>query len=157
MKQTLTITTASERQSIAFGKKVAKVLSVGMVVALHGTLGSGKTTLTKGLVAGLFGEHAVAVKSPSFALVNQYDGPFPVYHIDCYRLGEESDFDDLGIDDYLFSEGVTIVEWPERIENYLPAERVDIAIDYVSEKERSFTVRSSVKNVMNRLQEIVHV
>ncbi len=156
MKRKIVIETTSAIQSIALGKKIASCLSAGMVVSLQGPLGSGKTTFTKGLVEGLFKTKKVTVKSPSFALVNQYDGPFPIYHIDCYRLNEGTDFDDIGIDDFLFSEGVAIIEWPERIREYLPKDTIAITIDHTGEKSRLFAIHSHNTVFMDKIRKVFH-
>ncbi len=86
--------------------------SVGEVIALHGNLGSGKTVLTKGFAKGLGYEGDV--NSPSYALVNEYRGPIPIFHVDLYRLDENADWEEIGLDYYTSQAGLCIVEWPER-------------------------------------------
>jgi len=143
----LTIQTFSEKETIKLGKKIAHSIPVPHVIALYGTLGSGKTTLTKGLVAGFFPRKKITVKSPSFALVNQYQGTFPIFHIDCYRLDDESEFVDIGIDEFLYSHGVTIIEWPDKIQNLLPEDVLHIMIKADSETERLFCFDAPLKTV----------
>ena len=136
-KKSLLLHTKSEQETIALGKRIAQCISNPQVIALHGTLGSGKTTLTKGLVAGFFPRRKIVVKSPSFALVNQYQGTYTINHIDCYRLDDEGEFIDIGIDEFLYSSGITIIEWPEKIKKLLPKEALHIRIKASSETERS--------------------
>ena len=88
------------------------------MVAFYGELGAGKTTIIKGIAAGL--GVADVVKSPSFVIVTEYAGRLPVYHVDLYRLNENSDFDSIGLDSYLEGKGVCLIEWAERAEEILP-------------------------------------
>lgn len=92
----------------------------GAVVCLHGDLGSGKTTIVKGIAKGFGGLREDEVNSPTFVYLNIYDGEKPVYHFDLYRLNDPEDFFHLGFDDYLFSEGVCCIEWADRIKGFLP-------------------------------------
>ena len=124
----------------ALGVKIANAFKPGDIIALYGDLGSGKTTFTRGLVRGISPSKNLKVKSPSFAIVNQYDGDFKIYHIDCYRLENIEDFEDIGIDEFLFSDAITIIEWPERIEELLPKDIIKIRIETISENERKIEV-----------------
>lgn len=134
------ILTYSEKETLQLGKKIARCVDAPCVIALHGDLGSGKTTLTKGIVAGLFPRTKITVKSPSFALVNQYQGSYPVYHIDCYRLDGAADCAEIGIDEFLYGHGIAIIEWPEKIASLLPAETMHIHITAPEETTRSFSL-----------------
>jgi len=109
-------------------------------VALRGPLGSGKTTLTKGLAVGLGVEESRWVTSPTFVLVHEYPGRLPVYHIDAYRLKGPADAEALGTDELLFGDGVAIIEWAEKILGALPEERLDVAMEIVGENERALTL-----------------
>ena len=152
MKKMIVVTKNYE-ETIKLGKKIAKCLSVGAVLALNGALGSGKTTFTKGLVEGLFKNSDVKVKSPSFAIVNQYDGSFTVFHIDCYRLEGEIDLTEIGIDEFMFSEGITVIEWAERMQALLPADVINIDISYEEEESgRKFEFFSDNKSFMKILR-----
>ena len=142
----------SAEETMFFGKHIAPILKQGMVLALEGPLGSGKTTLTKGIVHGLFRTKKIKVTSPSFALINQYDGVFPVYHIDCYRLDRIEDYENIGIDECLFSNGISIVEWSKKIKTLLPDESIFIAISHRGENKRKFIIRSGDRVFMRTLQ-----
>jgi tRNA threonylcarbamoyladenosine biosynthesis protein TsaE len=95
--------------------QLGKSLSTPAVILLCGSLGMGKTTLARGLSAGLGVTDPAAVHSPSFTIVNVYQGRCPVYHVDLYRLGGERDLASVGLEEFLGSDGVTIVEWGERL------------------------------------------
>jgi tRNA threonylcarbamoyladenosine biosynthesis protein TsaE len=132
----MTVTTRSRDETIALGRRLGGLLGAGDVVALRGPLGSGKTTLTKGLAEGLSVPEPRWVTSPTFVLVHQYEGRVPVYHVDAYRLRGAADAEALGMEEMLFGDGATIIEWAERIEGALPAERLDIALEVAGEEER---------------------
>jgi tRNA threonylcarbamoyladenosine biosynthesis protein TsaE len=103
-------------------------LQPGDVVALHGDLGVGKTCFVQGLVQEGAKLNA-PVASPTYTLIQEYDGPLPIYHIDLYRLAEAASVWSLGIDEYLFGDGVTVIEWPERAEGVLPDDAWHIQIE----------------------------
>lgn len=107
-------------ETIAAGRKWADALQAGEVLALAGDLGAGKTQFVKGLVAGLGG--TVAVTSPTFTLIHEHtSGRLPVYHFDFYRLENRADALRLGIDDYFFGDGVSVVEWADRFPDLIPS------------------------------------
>ena len=99
----------------------------GDVVLLTGDLGAGKTTLTQGILHGL-GSNEFA-RSPTFVLVNEYDARIPLYHMDFYRLGSFEDIDGLGLDDYLFGDGICVIEWADKADGYFPADHLSVSID----------------------------
>ncbi len=126
---------------MALGRRLGELLGPGDVLALRGPLGSGKTTLTKGLAEGLGVEEPRWVTSPTFVLVHQYEGRVPVYHIDAYRLRSAADAEALGMEEMFFGDGVTVIEWAERIEAALPPERLDIALDIAGEEKREIALK----------------
>lgn len=138
---------ASESETIALGEQFAKEeLHSGDVVALRGELGAGKTQFAKG-IARAFGIAQADVASPTYALLNEYPAAFTdgshglLYHLDCYRFEREDELLELGIEDYLYpTDAVTVIEWPERIEKYLPPERIEVAIEYVADTKRTITI-----------------
>ena len=109
-----------------FGIKLGKLLKPGDVVCLNGDLGAGKTTLTKSIGLGLDVEDYIT--SPTFALINEYEGRMPVYHFDVYRLENVDELYDLGFDEYFYGRGVSIIEWAEKIEKFLPETRIVLDI-----------------------------
>lgn len=110
-----TLTSESSVETERIGEKLARKLPVPGVVLLRGELGTGKTTLTRGFARGLGLEDPSLVNSPSFTLVNIYQGDCPIYHVDLYRLCGERDLYSIGLDDFLGRDGVTVVEWSERL------------------------------------------
>lgn len=105
-----------------FAARLAERLQPGDFLALEGDLGAGKTTFTQGLARGL-GVRQV-VNSPTFTIIKEYQGRFPLYHMDVYRVGDDAD--SLGLDEYFFGEGICVVEWASMIEEWLPPERMTV-------------------------------
>ena len=120
------------------GRRLAAVLRSGDVVACRGGLGAGKTAFTRGLAAGL--GCTSRVSSPTFTIVNEYDGPLPLFHFDMYRLSDAAELFDIGWEDYLSRPGVCAVEWSERVEDALPPGTVVVTIEHRPEEEDWRTV-----------------
>lgn len=125
---------ASPEATVALGRALGAGLFPGAVVALVGELGGGKTTLVRGLAAGLGVRDAVT--SPSFTLMHEYDGPVPLFHFDAWMAGREAGFLEDGGADYLGGEGVAVVEWADRIEALLPRPRLSVTLAHRSPEER---------------------
>ena len=115
------------------GRRLGAVLRPGAVVAYRGDLGAGKTAFTRGLAGGL--GWAARVTSPTFTIVNEYDGPIPLFHFDMYRLGGPEELFDIGWDDYLDRGGVCAVEWSERVAEALPEGTVTVTVARCMESE----------------------
>ena len=120
------IVSNSAEETELIGERLASLLEAGDVLTLEGELGAGKTTFTKGIAKGLGIKRTV--NSPTFTIVKEYEGRLPLYHMDVYRL-EYSD-EDIGFDEYFNGDGVSVVEWAQFIEDYLPIDRLDIRIKY---------------------------
>jgi tRNA threonylcarbamoyladenosine biosynthesis protein TsaE len=124
----------------AIGRRFAKAVEVGSVLALKGELGSGKTLFTKGLVAGLGSNAAVA--SPTFTIIHEYPGGrLPVYHFDFFRLEDRQSVTRLGLDDYFFGDGVSVIEWADRFAELVPAHARWILFEIKSDNTRAISVR----------------
>jgi tRNA threonylcarbamoyladenosine biosynthesis protein TsaE len=121
------------------GIEIARSVPIPGVVLLQGDLGMGKTTLTRGIAQGLGMKEPDLVNSPSFTLVNIYEGTCPIYHVDLYRLEGERDLYSIGIDDFLGKEGVTIVEWSERLASSFP-NAAEIRIEDAGGDSRVFSI-----------------
>lgn len=107
-----------EKETKALGAMLAGKVRKGDVVSLRGSLGAGKTVFAKGFAEALgIGE---AIVSPTFTLVQDYEGSMKLYHLDLYRLSGEDEFESMGGEDYLYSDGVTLIEWSEKIDDMLP-------------------------------------
>ena len=119
---------ADEAATLAFGERLAKQISSPAVIYLRGQLGVGKTTFSRGFLRGR--GHLGSVKSPTYTLVEPYEAVLggPVFHLDLYRLGGGQELAYLGIDDYLATRGVLLIEWPERAEHELPAPTIDLTL-----------------------------
>ena len=114
-KESVKITNSPE-ETIEFGRKFGSQLKGGEVIALCGSLGSGKTHLIKGIATGLGAEDSKIVNSPTFVIINQYIGHLDIYHIDAYRLNSISEFEMLGFDDFCYPHSVVLIEWADKIE-----------------------------------------
>ncbi|MCR4899495.1 MAG: tRNA (adenosine(37)-N6)-threonylcarbamoyltransferase complex ATPase subunit type 1 TsaE [Treponema sp.] len=122
----LTFTTKSEQETINLGEKIGRLLKKGDILAMQGTLAAGKTTITKGIAKGL--EITDTITSPTFCLISEYYGRLPLYHMDVYRLDGREDFINLGTDDMLYGDGVSIIEWSEKIMDELPSSTIIIKL-----------------------------
>jgi len=123
-----------------FGMQWAKTLQPSAIVALHGDLGAGKTTLAKGIIAELTGVPPEEVQSPTFTLMSLYEGPCLVYHFDLYRLESPEEFIARGFVDFFESDGICIIEWPDHIESLLPSQTIHITLTHVDESARRIDV-----------------
>lgn len=120
------VATHSAEETFELAEGIAKELKAGSVICLSGELGAGKTVFAKGLCSGL--GVTDNVNSPTFTIVNEYDGRLKVFHFDMYRIEDEYELVEIGYDEYLSSGGVCIIEWPSNISNSLPKKRLDINI-----------------------------
>lgn len=116
--------TKNEDELMAFGKKLGNILEKNDVLILTGELGAGKTTLTKGLAKGL--EINQMIKSPTYTIVREYEGRLPLYHLDVYRI--EGDADSIDLDEFLFGDGVTVIEWGHLLGEDLPSDYLELEI-----------------------------
>lgn len=126
----LPATTAAPADTEHVGRRLARSLAPGDVVALYGDLGAGKTVLVRGICEGL-GLEPGEVTSPTFTIVHEYrEAPAPVYHFDAYRVERLDEFYGLGYEEYFFGDGISIVEWADRIEPLIPDHAIRIRIDH---------------------------
>ncbi len=135
--------TFSPEETIELGANVAKELREGDLVALVGDLGTGKTVFVKGLAKGLGVEDYLHVNSPSFVVLKEYPGVKKLYHFDVYRLEEKSFCDTLDYEKYFYGDGITVVEWAEKIRDVLPEDYLEIDIFHGYSTERKFEFRSN--------------
>jgi tRNA threonylcarbamoyladenosine biosynthesis protein TsaE len=132
--------TKSSDETIALGKKVGVKLKPGDIVGFYGELGSGKTTMIKGVAIGLGVKEQDIVKSPSFIMVNEYKGRYPIYHIDLYRIKNAEEILSIGFDEYLYDNGVCLIEWAEKAEKELPENIIKVELEVVSPDERKVKI-----------------
>jgi len=141
----------SPEETQKFGFSIGELALPGDILLLVGNLGAGKTCLTQGIAWGLgIKEYAV---SPSFVLVREYHGRLPLYHIDLYRLDNIEEIMELGLDDYLYGNGVCVVEWAEKGLTALPAEHLLIEIAYLSDTERSLQLNPAGQRYREMLEQ----
>ncbi|NMB11749.1 MAG: tRNA (adenosine(37)-N6)-threonylcarbamoyltransferase complex ATPase subunit type 1 TsaE [Firmicutes bacterium] len=124
----LTVLTQGPSETLALGRRIARWLKPGDTVNLVGELGVGKTVLAKGIAAGL-GIDPATVTSPTFSLIHEYTGSMPLFHFDAYRLQRLEEWEDLGYEEYFRGNGVSVVEWGDLVEVYLPTEYLEIEIN----------------------------
>jgi tRNA threonylcarbamoyladenosine biosynthesis protein TsaE len=132
----------SAEDTVQFGEKIGLILRENDVIALIGDLGAGKTTLIQGMAAGAGVKDYVT--SPTFIIINEYNGRLPFYHIDLYRLDIINDIEALGIEEYFSRGGVCVIEWAERLKELLPSNAEKIEIKIVSENERKICLSSAL-------------
>lgn len=125
----------SEKETLEFASNFAKTLKEGDIILLDGDLGAGKTVFTKGVVSALSNGKVVAV-SPTFVIVNVYDTTPNIYHFDLYRIADVSELDAIGAEEYFYSNGISIVEWPERAEGMFPSSAIKVFIEKIDNEKR---------------------
>jgi tRNA threonylcarbamoyladenosine biosynthesis protein TsaE len=138
---TFELVSHSPEETQKLGRRLGEIAQPGDVFLLVGDLGSGKTCLTQGIAWGMgIKEYTM---SPSFVIIRELYGRLPLYHIDLYRLDRIEESMDLGLDDYLYGQGVCVVEWAEKALSLMPPERLLIRLDYLSDTERRFRLEAS--------------
>ena len=150
MQNEIIVNSLAETENLA--KKLAKVVECGDCILLYGEIGAGKTTFTKFLLENL--EVKSIVSSPTFTLLNEYSGKYPIYHFDMYRISSSDELYELGFEDYLDSKnskyvktGLTLIEWPDNVKNILPKERIEITIEKLGDNKRKFTIKNLKKEI----------
>jgi tRNA threonylcarbamoyladenosine biosynthesis protein TsaE len=141
---------ADEAATMGLGERLARNLAAPQVIFLHGELGAGKTTFSRGFLRGR--GHAGSVKSPTYTLVEPYEemAGGPVYHLDLYRLGDAQELAFLGMEDYLSAGGYLLIEWPERAPNQLPSPTITLSLS-ASGTGRLATVCAAAVDVFDGL------
>jgi tRNA threonylcarbamoyladenosine biosynthesis protein TsaE len=135
------ILTHSSEETIAQGRELAAALKPPVLILLSGDLGAGKTTLTKGIAAGLGAAREDDVTSPTFTLVHKYEGRTRVYHVDLYRIDGLHDLETLGLEDIFSENAVVIVEWPDRLRIRTGWPTVEIQLEHVADETRRIVIR----------------
>jgi len=139
----LKVLTESDQETIQLGQKLGGFLEAGDVVALAGELGSGKTWFTKGIALGLGVDPDTIVTSPSFSLVNEYQGRYTFFHMDVYRLASLSEFLSAGLEEYLYHGGVVVMEWADRWPEILPEQNIRVEFAILDDQKREITLSGS--------------
>ncbi len=135
----MTIKTQTPLETEELGRRIGEKLRKGAVVSLRGSLGAGKTVISKGIARALsIGE---AIVSPTFTLVQEYEGREKLYHLDIYRLSGEDEFESMGGEEFLYPDGITLIEWSEKIDSMLPDGTVFISITINDDLSRSIEIK----------------
>lgn len=137
------IRTQSPQETQSLGVKIGEKLRPGDVIALIGDLGTGKTCLTQGIARGVGIAPDEVVSSPSYILINEYNGNIPIYHIDLYRIETEAEIAELGLGEYVYGDGICIIEWADRMDEALPDNCITIHMTWIDEYTRSITIQHS--------------
>ena len=132
--------TRGREETIKIGEELAGKLGAGDVIALYGDNGSGKTTFTKGIGRGLGVRDAGHINSPTFVLIKEYEGRLPLYHMDLYRLDDLRDIEDIAVEEYIYGDGVTVIEWAEKIKGILPEKHIAVRFKIKGEEEREIKI-----------------
>jgi len=130
----------SVKETLYLGEKFAKRLKKGDFVALIGDLGAGKTVLTKGIAKGLGVKNACYVNSPTFVIIKEYKGVMPLYHFDLYRLDHPGMLDAENFEEYFYGDGITVVEWADKVKKLLPKNRWEIRMSVAGEEKRKIMI-----------------
>lgn len=133
------LTCKNEEQTMSVARKIGEGISAGDMICLKGELGAGKTHFVKGFVQA-FGIDPDSVSSPTFSIINEYHGSVPVYHFDFYRIERPEEALEIGAEEYFYGDGVSIIEWPERIESILPGNVKWIEIKTINNTTRQITI-----------------
>jgi tRNA threonylcarbamoyladenosine biosynthesis protein TsaE len=129
------VITVTPEQTWRVGELLGRALGPGDTVCLYGDLGAGKTNFSYGIALGLQVD-AKYITSPTFAFVNEYKGRTPLYHIDLYRINDPDELENIGFEHYIGGDGATVIEWADRAEEALPAERLSVYLTHVDDRSR---------------------
>lgn len=132
------IITNSAEETMNIGKKIGEKLMPGDILSLNGDLGAGKTHITKGIARGLNVEDYIT--SPTFIIVNEYEGRIPLYHFDVYRIEDIDEMYEIGFDEYLYGKGACIIEWGKIVKELLPSNTINIEINKLEDDQREIII-----------------
>ncbi|MGB7291809.1 MAG: tRNA (adenosine(37)-N6)-threonylcarbamoyltransferase complex ATPase subunit type 1 TsaE [Thermodesulfobacteriota bacterium] len=164
MVEKCVIYSSSEEETIKIGEKLGKLLKPGSIVGLIGELGTGKTVLVKGIARGMNIQEEP--NSPTFVIMNKYDGRTPLYHFDLYRITSAEELEGIGYEEYFYGNGVTVVEWSDRVKEIFPDKTIKIEItipvepDHKDETVRKINIEgkdrwlSSFKNTVEQASQL---
>lgn len=144
----------SPARTEALGRALGRLLMPGDLVALSGELGGGKTCFVRGIVAALAPQAADLVASPTYALMHEYPGEVPIYHFDCYRLRGGDDAFELGMQEQFQGSGICLLEWPERIGEELPAQRLEVLFEHGGDDLRRITLTPHGQRARRLLEQL---
>jgi tRNA threonylcarbamoyladenosine biosynthesis protein TsaE len=146
------MTSRSPEDTQRFGELVGKHVTKGSVIALTGELGSGKTCLVQGIARGLGVPEYLYVTSPTYVLVNEYLGSLRLFHLDLYRIDDIDQLDDIGVDEMLGPDDVTVIEWAEKMGDVLPEQRLFVFISIIDDQTRDFHITASGQSAVDLIE-----
>ena len=153
--QTWTTLTSTPGETQSLAERLGRLLQPGDVIALVGELGSGKTLFSQGLARGLEVPETFYITSPTFAIINEYPGRIPFYHLDLYRIDSAAEFSELGIEEILYGQGTVAIEWAERLGENLPEERLEVHLVFNDETRRSLIFHAFGANAKQLLDLLI--
>ena len=156
VKESFEIETKSGEETVSCAARISSLLKAGDVIALKGDLGSGKTTFVRGIVKGLNGVSGDEVTSPTFVLMHEYYGKWPIYHMDSYRLKNAEDACAAGLEEFFYTDGIALVEWAERIEKLLPTPAFTIEFKVLGNTERGICFSGDTRRIEKIKQVLEH-
>jgi tRNA threonylcarbamoyladenosine biosynthesis protein TsaE len=136
------------------GNRLGELLQPGDLILLTGPLGAGKTTLTQGVGQGAGVAKSCYITSPPYALLHEYPGRLPLYHLDLYRLGSEEEIEEMGFLDYLYGRGATLIEWPDRLGRLKPSAYLDLELAFAGETGRTAVLKAIGDQWLERLRAV---
>ncbi len=147
----LTLTSPNESCSLELGARIGEQVEAGDVLALWGELGSGKTLFARGIARGMGVPQQVPITSPTFTIINEYEGRLRLYHLDLYRLTTLDELETLPWREVMFGAGVAVIEWPDRMGELLPEKRWDITFAFLDDERRIITLAAHGEREQARL------
>ena len=154
-EKTVSWITSSPEETERLGEILARLLNKGDVLALSGDLGGGKTTMTRGIARGMDVPDRFVIQSPTFTLINEYPGRTTLFHLDLYRIEVVHDSVELGLDEYLDPEGVSVIEWAEKLGAELPSNALIVELEYLGEHERRIVIQARTERACRLLNVLV--
>jgi tRNA threonylcarbamoyladenosine biosynthesis protein TsaE len=153
-EQVLTVELGSLAETERLGRFLGEIAKPGDVIILNGPLGAGKTTITQFIGAGLKVPKECYITSPTFSLMHEYPGRLTIYHMDLYRLSSEEEIEDLGFIEYIYGNGLTIIEWPDRLGSLRPEEFLEIGLEMRDVNSRSAGIMANGEEWRQRFKKI---
>ncbi len=135
------IRSTDTEETLAIGRLLGEQLSPGAIISLRGSLGAGKTILAKGIALALKIDEAIT--SPTYTLLQEYEGTLPLYHMDLYRIDSVEEFEMLGTEELLYEKGITLIEWSEKIDEILPEDTIFITLSIEENQDRLITIQGT--------------
>ena len=148
------VLSTSARMTMSLGRKLAKLVKGGEIIGLRGELGTGKTAFVRGFCEGIGVSQIAWVRSPTFTLINEYQGRLPVYHIDLYRIGRAEETAALNLREYLYSDGVSLIEWIERLPPDEIDEYLEVSLAHNSGSKRQITFTAHGKQYEEMVEQL---